>query len=625
MASRGEKFITVSLKVLPTSHTSYEFRSFDTSTSFSRWLTKLECAVALKTASAIKDRAVALTVTVACWLQFFAALISINADSLYRGGISSTHIIYGFITLVIGILPLLMKFTGRVYTIAMILCLTTLASLTSFVAGHGGIVHPVSIFIVLPVFWGWLMFSIRGSVPIAILTLCSILFLTFSGTDTPNAFVMPEFLGLTGAQIVGLSMTILILIAGITATVAWFATRAHEAELVRGRDEAQQANRAKSEFIASIAHEVRTPLTGLMGMLELLAKEELDRNQSEMADTAKSSARNILNIINDLLDLSKIEVGELRLLPEPVDVASLFQETLSGFRQMVLDKGLEFSASYPDSSLWLLLDPVRFRQILSNFLSNAIKFTDKGFIRSRIQCEELETGEIKLRLTVEDSGPGIPAPLRRKIFGRFVQVDATQKAKHSGTGLGLAIVSDLARLQGGDVWVESTEGKGSTFFFECVFKRTSPLELPAASLLGNDRSEMTVLIADDSAGNQRVLTRVLQALGYRTRSVANGSDAIIAIIDHKIDLVLMDFNMPIKDGPTALKDIRSLPDERRNTPVIGLSADNSEADMKRWIDAGVDGFVQKPVDFGTLDLSIRRVLGVQRSTSVEDAGSTADQ
>lgn len=527
----------------------------------------------------------------------------------------------GGVIITLLMVPAITVVSGDPRQAAWALCGITSLSLCILGLISGGISSAILPMLIAPVVWAWFLLGQRAGVIFLVMMLLT-LALCAVYADEVNPDLPSIQSGMFGV-IQSLTLTLTTIACSLAGYLANRNEKLIHEDIVNTRDRANRANREKSEMIAGIAHEIRTPLTGLMGMLELLAKEPLEPAHAEMADTAKASARNILDQINDLLDLSKIEVGELRLLPEPVDITALFEATAREFKATSEDKGLLFLTNAPEKPIWILIDPMRFRQILANFLSNALKFTERGHVYARLEIEDLDTGEVNLRVCVEDTGPGVPEQLFKAIFNRFTQVEGTQRAKHNGSGLGLAIVADLARLQGGKAWVEPGDETGSVFKFEASFKRTSALELPEKSDQSETNSGVRVLIADDSLGNQRVLTRVLQGMGYQTVSVANGSDAIVTIAREKIDLVLMDFHMPVKDGPTALKDIRRLPDKTRaNTPVIGLSADSSESDMKRWIDAGVDGFVLKPVDFVALDLTMRRVLGVQRNSQSELSART---
>ena len=565
----------------------------------------------------------AQTVLVLSLFQCTFFVLAMTADVVGRGRILVPHVIAMFTIIIIALGPALLIRSGRVLSAAWTLCITVSASVFLIVLNGAGSYSTAAPLLVLPVLWARLILDVRGASLVSALTLCTVLFVAWW---TSAGFIYAEtarFGTLPSAFSVGVGMMLLIISAAFSGYVALQNNLAHQDRMMKMREAAKDANRAKSEFIASIAHEVRTPLAGVMGMVDLLSRENLNSNQTEMAVTARSSARNLMNLINDLLDLSKIELGELRLLPEPVDVVSLFAETIVEYRLAAREKGIEFTTEMPQTECWLLIDPVRFRQIMSNFLSNAVKFTEEGYVRATLRLDERDDGQVNLTLTVEDSGPGIPESMRRRIFGRFIQVDAVQRAEHNGSGLGLAIVSDLARLNGGTLRLDSEEGKGTAFTFEATFKRAKPIALPTPKANGTGPVP-TILVVDDSIGNRRVLTRVLQGLGYRTLSAQNGSDAVVSLMNEHVDLVLLDYKMPVKNGAETLKDIRALPEPgKRNVPVIGMSADTAEEELSSWIEAGAEGFMQKPVDFGVLDNNIRRVLQTYRPETPEDQRKTA--
>lgn len=558
------------------------------------------------------------TLTILCGVQAIVGLIALVLDFLGDRFYPLLHSICLIAILIISAIPVIIAKTGYVRTSAWVFNLTISLSVFVLCIFSAGIASASTPILILPVIWSWLTLSRRGALAICGLICVEFGILAWWSATGRAPMEATQLAGLPPPLGLGLIFLLVCFSATASGYVAYRNYERDRNRLILARDAAKKADRAKSEFIASIAHEVRTPLTGLMGMLQLLEKENLSGTQSDMAATANSSAKNLLNLINDLLDLSKIEVGELRLFPEPIDVMALFSDTIKEFRQAAQDKNIQLKIHTSDTTLWLLIDPTRFRQVISNFLSNAVKFTDSGEITASLTAQDAGNSEVKLELRVQDTGVGIPASDLKKIFGRFTQVDGTQRAEHHGTGLGLAIVADLARLQDGTARAESVEGVGSTFIFECMFKRTSAKDLPEIRNALASNSNATVLIVDDSQGNQRVLSRVLQGFGYNTISVSNGSDAIVSIARQDIDLVLMDYNMPMKDGPSALKDIRSLPDPVKSfTPVIGLSANATDAEMARWNEAGVNGFLQKPVDFAALDHVIRQTLS-QRAASAGD-------
>ena len=561
------------------------------------------------------DRPIAHTLLVLSVVQAILGFIALAIDMAGEGFLVPQHILCALAILVVSAIPAFVIRTGRISTAAWVFNLTISIVVFLLCLLSAGIMSASAPILLLPVIWSWSTLGKRGALAICVLTVLEMFALIWWSISGYAPHNVTELGGLPPAVGLGLILLLVAFSGTVSGYVGYRNNQIHKEHLIRARDEAQKANRAKAEFIASIAHEVRTPLTGLMGMLELLARENLQDSHQEMAGTARSSARNILNLINDLLDLSKIEVGELRLLPEPTDVAALVNETAREFKSAAEEKDLELTVRITGEPVWLLLDPLRLRQIVSNYISNAVKFTETGRICVSLTTSDLANGDVTLRLSVEDTGPGVPLSQRNMIFGRFTQIDSVQRAKYNGTGLGLAIVSDLAILLGGKTWVESEETKGSVFFFEGQFKRTSPLDLPRLSSSDSDRADATILITDDSLGNQRVLSRYLQGLGYTTHAVENGSDAMMALLKQKIDLIFLDHFMPVKDGLQTLRDIRALPDpDLKNVPVIAMSADLPEADMKHWVDAGVDGVISKPIDFPALDATIQRVLGAgQRS------------
>ena len=553
------------------------------------------------------------TIVTVSVITFCVSSLALFVDISNRQDVTNLHLILGLLTLTIGSVPISYSMNQRLEINAWILCYATLVGLCSVAYANGGITNPLLILSLLPLFWAWMLMDSKSSIIFACVVFLALLLIALNSINQPPSYFATDLLGLNETSLFAICFALYLVISTVTAAINVSSILKHKTILANEHNKAVQANAEQTAFIASVAHEVRTPMTGLLGMLELLNKEDLPDAQKEMVQTARFSARNIFTLINDLLDLSKLDVGELRLLPEPADIVSEFTRTVSEFAGPASEKGLELQIQKPETSPWLVIDSTRFRQCLSNYLSNAIKFTDEGHVTARLSIEEQDSGFALLTMSVEDSGSGIPKSLLAKVFARFVQVEGTQKSQHEGTGLGLAIVSDLAKLQGGKAWVESEEGSGSTFYFRAMYRTTNALDNVTQLLADENGTDPVILVADDSTGNQRVLTRVLDKLGYKTISAKDGQEAVDIFRDNSVDLILMDMNMPIKDGPTALADIRSMTGKDNMTPVIGLSADNSPADMQRWIEADVDGFIQKPVDFVELDLAIKRALGAHRS------------
>lgn len=527
---------------------------------------------------------------------------------LLPGGYSEVLIISFVICALLLTLPLFTLATRNPTLSAWALCMFMAAMLTALGLISGGVSSVIMPMFIVPVIWGWFLLGRIGGYVFFPFMLVAIV-LNWFYSDTVNG-TLPAL----GPGEYGILQSIILSVTITACSLAGYLANRNERlihrDLVSARDAARRANLEKSALIAGMAHEIRTPLTGLSGMLELLSHEALSESQSEMAATAKASSRNILTLINDLLDMSKLELGELKLLPEATNISQLFRDLTREFQYPSESKHLTYIVNGPDEDVWVLADPVRFSQILSNYLSNAIKFTDTGSISAVLSVAAPKNGKSRVRLAVSDTGAGIPADMVNRVFDRFVQVEAAQKASHSGTGIGLAIVHDLARIQDGRVWAESVLGKGSTFYFETEFESVAFPDVLSSDQKSPTAHEhqATILLADDNPGNQRVLTTILQRLGYLVITARNGAEAVKCLHNSRIDLVLMDYYMPELDGPDALKEIRKTDSPFQNVPVIGLSADHTEANLKRWADADVTAVLSKPIDFSSLEQSIRRLL-----------------
>ena len=552
-----------------------------------------------------RENRLARAVLFLCATSAFMAIIPLIAAMFLLPGDYVTILVYCSVVIVaLAMIPMSAVITGKPEVSAWLLCgflSLALAILGLISGGTSSVIMPM---LMIPVVWAWFLVGQKGGLFFLLAGLATVILnVMYADTVAPN---LPSI----RSGVYGILQSIIMTITLLACSLAGYLANRNESiihsELVDARDTARRTNREKSEMVAGIAHEIRTPLTGLVGMLDLLGTEKLNARQTEMTETSRTSARTILNLINDLLDLSKIEIGELRLIPEPVDVVELFQETTREFKQSAEGKGLRFEIIAPNESVWLLIDPLRFRQIVSNYLSNAVKFTQSGTIRSILSYQARDNGEVLLKLSVADTGPGIPADSLRRVFGRFIQVERDQKANYGGTGIGLAIVSDLARLQGGKVWVESRERHGATFFFESVFKRTSAQETTVTPPPGTEASaSITVLVADDNKANRKLLSHVLKELGFAIHLANDGREALQAVQAGHIDVVLMDMNMPVMNGPTSLAEIRKLAPPMSRTPVIGISADNRPEDIDLWQAAGVTALLEKPIDFAKLAATIQ--------------------
>jgi len=375
----------------------------------------------------------------------------------------------------------------------------------------------------------------------------------------------------------------------------------------RALAEAQRHSAVKSQFLATMSHEMRTPLHGILGSVRLVQDEPLTPTARERLDLVDRSGRHLLDLISDILDFSRGEAGELRLHPAPFDLDALLRDVVEMASVPARDKGLSLACeSTLGSPVWQTGDAKRIRQILINLVGNAVKFTDRGAVTVSATCR----GETVV-LTVRDSGIGIDPAFLPRVFDPFQQADSSYARRHGGTGLGLTISRELARAMGGDITCESTPGEGSAFTMTLPWQPCEPpVEAPAAAERRPDAAPKSgrVLLAEDNAVNVLVARSMLQSLGLEVTVAADGAHALASYLEARPAVVLMDCHMPHMDGFEATRRIRAEERERgwHRTPIIAVTANALQEDRRHCLDAGMDDYLSKPFTAEELREAIER-------------------
>lgn len=411
-------------------------------------------------------------------------------------------------------------------------------------------------------------------------------------------------------------ITLMLMCHSIVTSLMYFTIENPDVKMVKelevAKNEAEKANHAKSEFLSSMSHELRTPLNAIVCFSELLeSKEGLDSESKDFAKDIVSASHNLLELVNGVLDISKIEAGKMELINKEYNSFELFNSLSTMVIPRIGDKPIDFKTVIAsDIPPVLKGDTGKLKQIILNLLTNAVKYTDKGFIKYRVECiNDYKNNQTKLIITVTDTGRGIKKEDIDRLFKKFERLEEDRNTSIEGTGLGLAITESLAELMGGKITVISDYGKGSTFKFvvvEEIVNKESNLVVNEQTTLNYETFEgKKVLVVDDSKLNLKVAENVLKNFKVFTETVTSGLECLSCVKSKKYDIIFMDIMMPNMSGVEVLKKLR---EEKVNIPVIALTADAIEGQEEKYISEGFDGYLSKPIDKTKLKVILNKYL-----------------
>lgn len=415
------------------------------------------------------------------------------------------------------------------------------------------------------------------------------------------------------ARLLVLVCSILFLTTLLGGGVAWYRQQQYNKALNEDLSKSKKLAALKSEFLANVSHEIRTPLNGILGMLSLMSDEPVSIEVKRQIEIMRNSADSLVALINDVLDLSKIEAGKVELELVTFNVRIVIEEALALFSALAKEKDVDVSLTIlPEGALWIKMDLNRFRQVLINLVSNAIKFTSEGAVTVVVSVVSENLKNVELRIDVKDTGIGIAKKTQDKLFQSFTQADASTTRKFGGTGLGLSICKGLVEAMGGKIWVESVEGQGTTFSFTLLAERETE---PQTKIIKEDHAvlpmarakPLRILVADDHSTNQLLAQRFLEKIGYKADAVSNGLQVLDALGTKAYDVIFLDCHMPEMDGFTVMQKLKTRYSNRNRPWVVALTASAMKEDQEKCLASGMNDFVAKPFNTKSLAQALERV------------------